>query len=194
MVLTATEDEAYPDKQIDTELCVSFCFRVTAKSLRLLTALCAVSVTLLALWHIRAENLHPVTGTNTNAVRQVIPVSFEGFNNETGTEDGTYLVPNIVHFLRFKKKEFSFVDAVCVLSAFKNHRPDIILFHTDVDSFVGLYWEKVKNTTGIVYEFRKVVLSDKIFGQKFSEEFHIWHASDVTRIRTLWNRGGDIPR
>ena len=156
-----------------------------AKSPRLLTALCAVSVTILVLWYTSPEILHPFTGTNPNAILQTIPELFEGFNNETGTENGTYLVPKIIHFLRFKERNFTFVDAVCVLSAFKNHRPDIILFHTDFDSFVGPYWEKVKNTTGIVYEFRKVVLPDKIFGQKFSEEFHIWHASDVTRIRIL---------
>jgi hypothetical protein len=112
-------------------------------------------------WHTRPEILHPFAGGNRNAVRQIIPESFGGFNNETGTEDGTYLVP-IIHFLRFKQNNFTFVDAVCVLSAFKNHRPDKILFHTDVDSFVGPYWEKVKNTPGIVYEFRKVILPDTI--------------------------------
>jgi hypothetical protein len=190
VVLTAREVEVYLDKQIDMKLCVSFCFRVMAKLLRLLTALCAVSVTLLALWNTRAEVLQPVTGTNRTAVRQIIPELFEGFNNETGAEDGTYLVPNIIHFLRFKQNNFTFVDAVCVLSAFKNHRPDIILFHTDFDSFVGPYWEKVKNTPGIVFEFRKVVLPDTIFGQNFSEKFHIWHASDVTRIRILMEYGG----
>jgi hypothetical protein len=77
-----------------------------------------------------------------------------------------------------------------VLSAFKNHRPDKILFHTDFDNFVGPYWEKVKNTPGIVYEFRKVILPDSIFGQEFSKEYHIWHASDVTRIRILMEYGG----
>jgi hypothetical protein len=77
-----------------------------------------------------------------------------------------------------------------VLSAFKNHRPDKILFHTDFDNFVGPYWEKVKNTPGIVYEFRKVILPDTICGQEFSKEYHIWHASDVTRIRILMEYGG----
>jgi hypothetical protein len=100
------------------------------------------------------------------------------------------VVPNIIHFLRFQQNIFTFVDAVCVLSAFKNHRPDKILFHTDVDTFVGPYWEKVKNTTGIVYEFREVTVPDTIFGQKFSKSFHVWHASDVTRIRILIEYGG----
>ena len=169
--MTAREDEVYLDKQVSMKLCVFFCFRMMANLLRLLSVLCAVSVTLLVLWYNRPENLHPLTGVSLTAVRQISPELFEGFNNETGTENGTYLVPNIIHFLRFKQNNFTFVDAVCVLSAFKNHRPDKILFHTDVDSFVGPYWEKVKNTPGIVYEFRKVVLPDTIFGQKFSKNF-----------------------
>jgi hypothetical protein len=115
---------------------------------------------------------------------------FEGFNNETGTEDGSYIVPNIIHFLRFREANFSFVDAVCVLSAFKNHRPDKIMFHTDVGGFVGPYWEKIKNTPGIVYEIREVTLPDTIFGQKFNKGWHVWHAGDVTRIRILMEHGG----
>jgi hypothetical protein len=163
---------------------------MTAKSHFLLILLYGVAVTLIALWYTSPQNLLTCTGRNGTALRQITPEIFEGFNNETGTEDGTYLVPNIIHFVRFKQQNLSFVDAVCVLSAFKNHRPDKILFHTDVDSFVGPYWEKVKNTPGLVYEFRKVTIPDTIFGQKFSKDFHIWHASDVTRIRILMEYGG----
>jgi mannosyltransferase OCH1-like enzyme len=50
----------------------------------------------------------------------------------------------------------------------------------------------VKNTPGIVYEFRNVTLPDKIFGQKFSKYYHIWHESDVTRIRILIQYWGGI--
>jgi len=164
--------------------------RMMAKSLRVLYVLCAVSVILIVLWYNSPEILHPATRGSLIAVRQIIPKSFEGFSNETGNENGIYLVPNIIHFLRFKQNNLTFVDAVCVLSAFKNHRPDKILFHTDVETFVGPYWEKVKNTPGIVYEFRKVILPDTIFGQNFSKKFHVWHASDVTRIRILMEYGG----
>jgi hypothetical protein len=136
---------------------------MSAKSFILLTVLGVVSVTVLALWYTSPEYLLSLTGSNQIAVRQIIPELFEGFNNETGTEDGTHLVPNTIHFLRFKQNNLTFVDAVCVLSAFKNQRPDKILFHTDVEIFVGPYWEKVKNTPGIVYEFRKVTLPEKNF-------------------------------
>ncbi|XP_069679840.1 uncharacterized protein [Periplaneta americana] len=117
-------------------------------------------------------------------------ISFEGFNNITGSNDGEYIVPNIIHFLRFKESNFSFVDAVCVLSAFRNHHPDKIMFHTDVESFIGPYWEKIKNTPGIVYEIVNVTLPTHIYGQKFSKGYHLWHAGDVTRIRILMKYGG----
>ncbi|PSN54203.1 hypothetical protein C0J52_03535 [Blattella germanica] len=114
--------------------------------------------------------------------------SFEGFNNETGAKE--FIVPNIVHFLRFQSPNFTFVHAVTTLAAFKNQRPEKIMFHTDVESFVGPYWEKIKNTPGLVYEIVKVTLPDTIFGQKFSEGWHLWHAGDVTRIRILMKYGG----
>ena len=101
--------------------CVFFCFRMLAKSIRLLIVLCAVSVTFLALWYTSPEISHPLAGRIRYALRQVIPDVSEGFNNETGTGNGIYLVPNIIHFVRFEGNNFTFVDAVCVLSAFKNH-------------------------------------------------------------------------
>ena len=56
--------------------------------------------------------------------------TFEGFNNETGTD--SFIVPNIIHYIRFNKATFSFVDYVCVRSAYVNHRPQRIFFHTNV--------------------------------------------------------------
>ncbi|XP_023716521.1 uncharacterized protein LOC111869318 [Cryptotermes secundus] len=159
-----------------------------------LTLVGVTLATSLLLWYISTITvLYRNAGGEIFTKNQTIPVNenlFEGFNNETGTENGLYIVPNIIHFLRFKQKNFSFVDAVCVLSAFKNHRPDKIIFHTDVDKFVGPYWEKIKNTPGIVYEIRNLTVPDKIFGQKFSKNYHLWHAGDVTRIRILMEYGG----
>ena len=115
---------------------------------------------------------------------------FNGFNNETGTPDGEYIVPNIVHFLFFDIHELSFVDAVCVLAAFKNHRPERIYFHTNVAEFKGRYWEKLKNTPGLRIEIKNVTLPEEIFGQKFSARYRRWHAGDVTRIKILMEYGG----
>jgi len=115
---------------------------------------------------------------------------FNGFSNETGAPDGEYIVPNIVHFLFFDIHELSFVDAVCVLAAFKNQRPEHIYFHTNVAEFKGRYWEKLKNTPGLRIEMKSVTLPEEIFGQKFSRSYHRWHAGDVTRIKILMEYGG----
>jgi len=115
---------------------------------------------------------------------------FNGFDNETGAPNEEYIVPNIVHFLFFDIHELSFVDAVCVLAAFKNQRPENIYFHTNVAEFKGRYWEKLKNTPGLSIQFKNVTLPEKIFGQKFSASFHRWHAGDVARIMILMEYGG----
>ena len=115
---------------------------------------------------------------------------FNGFNNETGAGNGQYIVPNLVHFLFFGLNELSFVDAVCILAAFKNQRPDKIMIHTNMGPFHGHYWEKVKNTPGLIVEIHEFELPEEIFGQKFSERNHKWHAGDVARIKILMEYGG----
>ncbi|XP_021918799.1 uncharacterized protein LOC110829414 isoform X2 [Zootermopsis nevadensis] len=115
---------------------------------------------------------------------------FEGFDNETGTSDGSTIVPNHVHFLFFDKTYIPYVHAVCVLAAFKNQQPEKIIFHTNVIEFTGTHWIKIRDTLGSVLEIRNITLPNEIFGQKFSKNFHLWHASDVTRIRILMEHGG----
>ena len=115
-------------------------------------------------------------------------MNFKDFDNVTGLDE--YIVPNIVHFIRFQKANFSFVDAVIVLAAFKNQRPDKIMFHADDVNFHGQYWEKVKNTPGIVYEIVPTEVPKTIFGQNFSDGWLLYHAGDVTRIRVLMKYGG----
>ncbi|XP_069696273.1 uncharacterized protein [Periplaneta americana] len=112
---------------------------------------------------------------------------FEGFNNETGTKNGEYIVPNIVHFLFFTDGYISYVAAVCVLAAFKNQRPEKILFHTDVTEFKGPHWEKLTKTPGLIIEIHQITMPKEIFGQKLN---HVWHAGDIARIRILMEHGG----
>ena len=115
---------------------------------------------------------------------------FEGFDNETGTRDGSFIVPNHIHFLFFNSTHISYVHAVCVMAAFKNQRPEKIFFHTNVVEFTGVHWLKIKNTLGSVLEIRNITLPNEIFGQKFSQNYHLWHGGDVTRIRILMKHGG----
>lgn len=115
---------------------------------------------------------------------------FEGFDNNTGTPDGTNIVPNYVHFIFFEKSYITYVTAVCVLAAFKNQRPDKIFFHTNVEEFTGPHWLKIRDTLGSVLQIRHIDMPTTIFGQKLRKEWLPWHAGDVTRIRVLMQYGG----
>jgi hypothetical protein len=117
-------------------------------------------------------------------------ILFEGFDNETGASNCSNIVPNYIHFLFFNASYIPYVHAVCVLAAFRNHGPEKIFFHTNVLQFTGIHWDKIKNTLGSVLEVTNITLPTEIFGQKFSKNYHIWHAGDVTRIRILMQYGG----
>jgi hypothetical protein len=116
--------------------------------------------------------------------------SFEGFNNVTGTTDGTNIVPNYVHFIFFESGYITYVTAVCVLAAFKNQNPEKIFFHTNVNEFIGPHWIKIQNTLGSVLEIKHIEMPRTIYGQKLREEWLPWHAGDIMRIRVLMQYGG----
>ncbi|PSN31627.1 hypothetical protein C0J52_27550 [Blattella germanica] len=122
--------------------------------------------------------------------RKVKNSVFEGFNNVTGAANGSYIVPNYVHFLFFGNPRIIYTHAVCVLAAFKNQKPDRIFFHTNIKQFTGPHWKKIKDILGDVLHIVYVTLPTEIFGQKLSVPFHMWHAGDVTRIRILMEYGG----
>ena len=116
---------------------------------------------------------------------------FEGFNNETGGD--VFFIPNIIHYIRFNKTEFSFVDYICIRSAYLHHHPDFIYFHTNVANFSGKYWDRMTNELEL-YEririLRDIDLPMEIFGQKLSEGWRLFHGSDIARIRLLMKHGG----
>lgn len=115
---------------------------------------------------------------------------FEGFDNETGIQLDTFIVPNYVHFLRVgdSMKEFNFIDTVVVLSALKNQKPEKIFFHTD-QKFTGHFWNVLVRTEGFmkVVEFVLTEIPEDIYGQKFKQ---VYHASDILRTRLLMKYGG----
>ena len=111
---------------------------------------------------------------------------FNGFDNETGTKNGQYIVPNIVHFIFMEETYVSYIAAVCILAAFKNQRPDKILIHSNT-VLTGPHWEKIKATKGLTIEEHELVVPTEIFGKKLA---HIWHAGDIVRIRILMMYGG----
>lgn len=117
---------------------------------------------------------------------------FDSFNNESGTDDGHYIVPNYVHFVKFGQREFSFVHVVCVLAALKNQKPEKLFIHTDVDQFQGKYWDVLMNTPGFkeALTVNRITLPTEIFGQTIRRTWQRYHGGDVTRIKILMEYGG----
>lgn len=124
---------------------------------------------------------------------QTIDFDSISISNTTGTVDGSYLVPNHVHFVRFGEPTFTFVHLITVLAAFKNQKPDKIFFHCNHNlTFIGPYWEvltKLKPFMDIV-KFEYVEEPTEIFGQIISPGWRKFHGSDLTRIRVLIKYGG----
>lgn len=116
---------------------------------------------------------------------------FEGFNNSVGAD--RLIVPNIIHYIRFNKKSFTFVEYICLRSAYIHQRPDYIFIHTDVvGGFRGKYWSWIQQEEDL--QSRVIVLAietpSDIFGQPFNDLWRFHHGSDVARIRSLMKYGG----
>ena len=119
-------------------------------------------------------------------------IVFDGFNNETGVN--YFLVPNIIHFIRFNLPEYKFVDYIVMRAAMRNHRPDQFFIHSNVpaEEFRGKYWNLIRQDREMWSRIRIIPLEPptEIFGQKLSTDFHLWHASDIERIRVIMKYGG----
>ena len=93
--------------------------------------------------------------------------SFEDFDNKIGAD--RFIVPNIIHFIRFNQTEYSFIDYVVIKAAMRNHRPDFFYIHTNVaiPHFTGRYWELIKKDYEISSRIRffHLDLPSEIFGQ-----------------------------
>lgn len=134
---------------------------------------------------------HQTTDESASAMN----LDFEGFDNETGRSyGGRLVVPNLVHYIRFNKTTFTFVDYICLRSAYIQQRPDRIYLHTNVDesNFTGLYWQRIEAEPDF---YRRIVLQpielpSEIFGQPLSDGWRLYHGSDIARIRTMMKYGG----
>ncbi|KAF6201387.1 hypothetical protein GE061_005835 [Apolygus lucorum] len=103
------------------------------------------------------------------------------------------LVPNIVHFIRFGNSTLTFIDAVCILAALKNQKPNVLMIHSDQKNFDGgKYWRVVIDhpTAKGVVQVKYRAQPDNIYGQPFSKQFGLYHKSDVERLRILMEYGG----
>ncbi|XP_046640933.1 uncharacterized protein LOC124326253 isoform X2 [Daphnia pulicaria] len=114
------------------------------------------------------------------------------FSNETGAD--RYIVPNIIHFIRYQKFELNFVDYVVLKAAMRNHRPDHFYYHTNIKNvtYDGKYWDWVRKDEPLWSRIRVKYLEapTEIFGQKLSDGWRFHHGSDIGRIRVLMQYGG----
>ena len=99
-------------------------------------------------------------------------IILNGFNNETGAD--RFIVPNIIHFIRFNQTEYSLIDYVVIKAAMRNHRPDFFYIHTDVvgsGNFTGRYWELIKKDKKLWSKIQMFHLEAprEIFGQQLNE-------------------------
>uniref|UniRef100_A0A1B6CQ16 Alpha-1,4-N-acetylglucosaminyltransferase n=1 Tax=Clastoptera arizonana TaxID=38151 RepID=A0A1B6CQ16_9HEMI len=119
-------------------------------------------------------------------------LNFTEFDNNIGTPDGHYIVPNYVHFIKFGQKEFSFPQAVCVLSALKNQKPEKLFIHTDLNGFNGKYWDVLMSVSGFkeVLVINKIKLPTEIFNQTLRKRWARYHGGDVARMQILLKYGG----
>jgi len=119
------------------------------------------------------------------------PYNFNGFNNETGVS--SYLVPNIIHLIRFNKSEFSFVDIVVIRAAHIAQKPDAIYIHTNIEKFHGKYWLQLQEKwpdTYKVLQIKRREIPLKVFDRPLNSSFHLWHASNIKKYSLLKEYGG----
>ena len=117
---------------------------------------------------------------------------FEEFSNVTGAR--RFIVPNIIHFIRFNNFELNFVDYVVLLAAMRNQRPDKFYIHTNVQDvqYTGKYWKWVQQNEELWMRIQVLYLEapTDIFGLKLNEGWRFYHGSDIERIRVLMKHGG----
>lgn len=102
-------------------------------------------------------------------------------------KDVIYVVPNIVHFVKFGDDPLSFVEAVCIRAAWLHQRPEALMIHCDIcnATTTSPLWYLIKDIP--VLKLQPTVRPTKVFGIKFS---YVQHASDVVRLQVLMEYGG----
>jgi hypothetical protein len=75
-----------------------------------------------------------------------------------------------------------------------NHRPDHFYYHTNIKNvtYDGKYWDWVRKDEPLWSRIRVKYLEapTEIYGQKLSDEWGLYHGSDISRIRVLMRYGG----
>ncbi|XP_064458559.1 uncharacterized protein LOC135368925 isoform X2 [Ornithodoros turicata] len=111
------------------------------------------------------------------------PVPFYVADNDTGCS--SYVVPNVIHFVRFGQPNVSFMDAVSMRSAYINHAPDKIVVHCDECQLGGPLAYLIRDIPNLTIKEQHPAKT--IFGREVG---CIYHASDIARLQILLEYGG----
>ena len=114
------------------------------------------------------------------------------FDNNTGADH--FIVPNIIHFIRYNQFELNFVDYVVLKAALRNHNPDKFFIHTNILNvqYTGKYWNLVQNDLGLWSRIKVLFLQipTTVFGRAVSKKWRLHHGSDIARLWILKKYGG----
>ncbi|XP_018901546.2 uncharacterized protein [Bemisia tabaci] len=118
-----------------------------------------------------------------------LPNPFALINNETGADED--IVPNIVHFIVMRNPEVSFLMFVSLLACLRNHNPDKIYIHSNVQ-LKGKFWDRMMRLKEFTDKLilKDIVMPTEIFGQPIAEDMQVFHGGDIARIRVLMEYGG----
>lgn len=135
----------------------------------------------------RKQIEYELNETDKNTNDEII--SFEGFNNITGTINIT-IIPNLIHYVHLNQENINFIVFLSILSSWLNQKPDFIYLHCNKCNYTGKYWlalQKHKQIKSILKIKRINYYEEKIFNQ---QPGYIHHVSDVIRLLVLMNYGG----
>ena len=119
-------------------------------------------------------------------------IDFTDFDNTVGSSQ--LVVPNILHFIHFDSELVTFITFICILSVHYNHRPAVVLVHTNMElrgRCATIITTSTSSTTtryyttlvSVMKENLKIIKTSKpshVFGQKLSS---VQHSADVARIK-----------
>ena len=170
------EFEAFYFEASNSAMTQRYIFR-TKFSFKIISILLIQSLILLftLIWRLTSVNIDSCRTegiVDSKYVEETWTKSFEGFNNVTGAD--RFIVPNIIHFIRFNLTEYSFIDYVVIKAAMRNHRPDYFYIHTDVPgpgNFTGRYWNLIQKDPELWSRIRLLTIKvdEQIFGQVIPE-------------------------
>ncbi|RWS20039.1 uncharacterized protein B4U80_06737, partial [Leptotrombidium deliense] len=94
------------------------------------------------------------------------------------------VVPNIVHYILYRRNYITFIHFVSIRSVQRNQKPEKIYIHCDCDELTGEYWNRLNKSQIVVIRTKEPKV---IFGNVL---FSVFHSSDIGRMNILMKYGG----